>query len=377
MSEAHAGQKHERAEQVAQEDNPHTKKVKTDKETKEQKKHTVFTESAPWVSSNVVSPSQYIADFLKATPALSIIPDRGADKVLSVNADHHAAQAQSLMAKENILSCPVYDKELQAFVGFVDYLDLTSLVVGIVQHIMEEDFSSVESIALLDNDERHKLVIRAKEAYNQKKLFDIAGLSKLDPFKPIPKGATLYQAVQVLAEMGVHRVPIQNDEQKLEAILSQSAVVDFLFNNLDKFSTKTKLPIKSFVTPRTVHTVHEKAVAFEAFESMIKNKVTAVGVADDEGKLTGVISSTDLRMIGPHAHSIATLFHSAREFVEKAQDINKWTLLPVVTVALDETLGIAIEKMQDNFVHRVFVVEDDKPVGVISMKDVLLQFLKE
>jgi len=227
---------------------------------------------------------------------------------------------------------------------------------------------------------KSRIIHEAKRQFTAKTLFDISDLSKNDPFMPIIKSANLYQAIEILAKFGIHRVPITDDEQKIEAILSQSAVVKFLFDNLEKFSTKAKKSISEVLAARettTVLTITENTPAFEAFELMLKHRVSAVGVVDDAGILVGVMSGTDLRIIGAHASTLALLFHPVKELLEQSREMNAVLIVPVVKVTRSDTVGIAIENMEDNKVHRVFVVDDEsKPLCVLSMKDVLTEFLK-
>jgi len=111
---------------------------------------------------------------------------------------------------------------------------------------------------------------------------------------------------------------------------------------------------------------------------MLKNKVSAVGVVDEDGLLVGVVSGTDLRIIGPHASNFSLLLKPVRELVEQTRELNSVLLVPVVKVRETDTLGIVIEEMEDNCIHRVFVVDDEgKPLCVLSMKDVLLEFLTQ
>lgn len=330
-------------------------------------------------TKTVLSPSQYVPDFLKSQPALSIVPEDERGKIDVVYGNHVASEALALMSKNNILSVPIYDRELKAYVGFVDYLDLASLVVGIVQNLSQEYYPDV-AISSLQPEQKNKLAHGAKKQFSAKKLFDIADLSKNDPYIPILKSATLYQAIEALAKFGIHRVPIVDEEQKIDAIVSQSAVLDFLYSNLEKFATKAKKSVADMLSNRAdvteVLTMPESSPAFEAFELMLKNKVSAVGIVNEDGKLVGVISATDLRIIGPHCATLALLFDPVKDLLDQSRELNTAMLVRVVKATTSDTLGIVIESMQDNKVHRVFVVdEDDKPTCVLSMKDVLNEFL--
>jgi CBS domain-containing protein len=330
-------------------------------------------------TKTVLSPSQYVPDFLKSKTALSIIPEEDRGKIETIYANHVASEALSMLSKHNILSVPVYDRKLEAYMGFVDYLDLASLVVDIVHRLMKAYYPEA-TISTLQTEQKSRLVHDAKQQFNLKTLLDISDLSKNDPYMPILKSANLYQAIEILAKFGIHRVPIIDDEHKIDAILSQSAVLDFLYSNLDKFSNKAKKPVSELLSNRadatTVLTMPESAPAFEAFELMLKHRVSAVGIVDESGSLVGVISGTDLRIIGPHCTTLGLLLNPVRDLLDQSRELNTAMLVPVVKATFSDTLGIVIESMEDNKVHRVFVVnEDDKPVCVLSMKDVLNEFL--
>jgi len=325
-----------------------------------------------------LSPSEYISNYLRSIPALSIISKEQRGNVAVVKANHHANKALFTMLKEDVLSCPVYDDELEGYIGFVDYLDVVSLIVEIVRMLHQEHFGETP-LNQLNAEQQNMLVKLAQSDFLAKTLFDISGLSHCDQFIPIQKSANLLQAIEILSRFGYHRAPIIDDEgSEIIAILSQSDVVRFLYSNLDLFASKSKKEVKELigVNPKPVVCVDLNAMVFEAFELMIKNKISAVAITNERGQVVGVISATDVRRIGIHAHTLGVIFDSVAIFLEQIKDLNQCTLPEVVKVSTSDTLGIAITKMDDNQVHRVLVTDqDNKPISVLSMRDVLMVFL--
>ena len=52
-------------------------------------------------------------------------------------------------------------------------------------------------------------------------------------------------------------------------------------------------------------------------------------------------------------------------------------VVPVVTVGLNDTLGVVIERLVDNSIHRVYIADTDGVlIGMISIRDVLQAFLR-
>jgi len=122
-------------------------------------------------------------------------------------------------------------------------------------------------------------------------------------------------------------------------------------------------------------------LAISAFRKIKEERVTGVAVVNHARQIVGVISASDLRMIGPDASNIMLLYMNCDEFIKHAQATNMNIVQRVVSVTPVDTMGTVIEKMVDNDIHRVFVVrthhgmEQEVVVGVISLRDVLVEFI--
>ncbi len=98
--------------------------------------------------------------------------------------------------------------------------------------------------------------------------------------------------------------------------------------------------------------------------AMAKENIGAVVVVDDQGYLEGLISQTDL--VRAEA--------SNREFT-KLPDILPEHIMTrnVITTTPDELLALAVDKLIENRIHRLVVVEQDNghkvPVGILTVTD--------
>ena len=91
---------------------------------------------------------------------------------------------------------------------------------------------------------------------------------------------------------------------------------------------------------------------------------TGLGVAvlvDKKGKLTGIITDGDLR------RNINDLLTSS--------PIDVATLNPI-TVKPTDLLSVALEKMEKHKIYAVIVIEDDQPIGLLRMHDILRSGIK-
>ena len=91
---------------------------------------------------------------------------------------------------------------------------------------------------------------------------------------------------------------------------------------------------------------------------------TGLGVAvlvDKKGKLTGIITDGDLR------RNINDLLTSS--------PIDVATLRPV-TVKPTDLVSVALEKMEKHKIYAVIVIEEEKPIGLLRMHDILRSGIK-
>jgi arabinose-5-phosphate isomerase len=88
---------------------------------------------------------------------------------------------------------------------------------------------------------------------------------------------------------------------------------------------------------------------------MTEKRFGAVGVTDDEGRLAGVITDGDLRR-----HIDGLMGHAAGEVMTRSPK----------TIAPDALAGEAMALMQGR-ITVLFVVENERPVGVLHMHDLL------
>jgi CBS domain-containing protein len=121
----------------------------------------------------------------------------------------------------------------------------------------------------------------------------------------------------------------------------------------------------SDVMIKDVITVRESTPLKEVARLFSERKITGAPVVDEQGKLVGVISETDI--------------------IRKTTSIGAWSpsltgqimTKPVVTVAPTDTLQRVCELMFNRRIHRVVVAEESKIVGIITTMDILRSIASE
>lgn len=129
--------------------------------------------------------------------------------------------------------------------------------------------------------------------------------------------------------------------------------------------------------------IEEDRTLEEVAQKMLSSKVGGLPVVDAEGKIVGMVTESDFSAKEhaiPFSRQYAPqLFGEwmSKEGVDKAYKAARSILVkevmssPAITIDEDETVAEAVRKMLERSVHRVPVVKDDVPVGIISRHDLL------
>ena len=111
-------------------------------------------------------------------------------------------------------------------------------------------------------------------------------------------------------------------------------------------------------------TLTSQATTREVLELLERRGISAAPIVD-EGRLVGIVSTTDL---------VRELAHPAAEgAVQNAADYMR---RPVLTATPDEALEVAARRMVRSRVHRLVVVDGDAVLGVLSVRDVLSEVVR-
>lgn len=128
-----------------------------------------------------------------------------------------------------------------------------------------------------------------------------------------------------------------------------------------------QMPVEIYMsTP--VHTVRRDDDLREAQRLLDGLSVTSLAVVDGDGELAGVISRTDLIRVGRRQ---AGSRGRAALLTLPEMRVSRRMTSEVVKVASEEPLSAAAKQMVKGRLHRVFVEENGKLVGVLSTKDVM------
>jgi len=275
------------------------------------------------------------------------------------------------MVQRNVLSMPVLTQEGK-YHGFFDMLDVVRQVTTL--------FTDIAAAQLVDVQR----LFETEARFSQTEVHQAMRwpLTKKNPYHPILRGFSLFAAWELLALAGVHRVPVVDSDDQIVDIITQSMLIDFLWQNLEAIGTAAKSPVSDITsTFQQVVTISSQSKAIIGFQTMLQHVVSGLAVVDESGRLVDNLSLRDLKGIRPDVQIFWRLWTPISEFKDKVREefpSHKIPTKPVVAIESDPISSI-LEKMATQHLHRVFVVdslESMKPMRVITQTDILRAVLQ-
>jgi CBS domain-containing protein len=112
-------------------------------------------------------------------------------------------------------------------------------------------------------------------------------------------------------------------------------------------------------------TVKPQTTLGEALQAMMGPSVGALLVVDDHNKLVGILTERDLltKVVGSHSDY-------------RSLPVQQFMTADPEAVAVTDTLAFALHKMDIGSYRHLPVVRDGRPIGVISVRDMLRHITK-
>jgi len=264
------------------------------------------------------------------------------------------------LIKHNFLSVPVLQKTGRKWYGFIDMADIVAYIVDL--------FGANK----LQTTQDYWALFEKEESLRNKTVNDVARypLNRRNPFHPVKTGYSLFYVIEALArERDLHRVPVIDDERQLLNLITQSQIVRFLYENLERMGDMIKRPVRLMDhVIKDVVMISESQPAIEAFSKMTHENVSGVAVVDETSKLTGSLSLRDLKAIAPDATLFWRLYQPTREFIARLKsEHGESRPRSMQFCGMNDTLELIITKLAEHKIHRLFIVDDlRKPIGVIA-----------
>jgi len=278
-------------------------------------------------------------------------------RVITLQATDTIEKAVKVLGDNKILGAPVVGKDGKV----IDIIDM-SHIVGHICRASPTPYS-------LARDELGSLKIagRAIALVTLQHMLDQT--DGRDPLVEVFDDQTLATVAELLGK-GLHRTVIFSKETKQPvAIVSQSDICRWLAVHLNgaKFEKVAKRTLKDygFAAGDGLVTITEKQNVLYALNLLEKNKVGAVAVVDAQGHLTGNFSASDLR--GLYQENFPGLLREIGEYLDEFSPKSRSPRAILATSTLLE----AVQEISQSKLHRLWIIDDFKPIGVITLTDVM------
>jgi len=301
-----------------------------------------------------------MANILNTSTVGDIIFDK--NELIEVTTDMKVEDAAELMKNRDIIAVPVFDQNINAYVGILDIFEVMRFTtVGFFEqdvfkddHFTEFEYS-LESVGDL-----------IKKSQNSRR---IHVFESSDP---------IIMAIRQLSSTKYHALVKIFDEKtfkKSYRLLTRYDLVHFINKHSDKLARILDQRINEIglVNPlgSTVVSVSTKDKTSDGFLKMFYNNIHAVAVVDELGVLVGNLSSSDLR--GLSRENIDNIKLPPLEFLNSMQG-----LFHPVTCKPESHLNEVINKSISAKVHRIWVTDSgEKPLGVVTFTDILKCFVED
>ncbi|KAL1922508.1 uncharacterized protein VTP21DRAFT_10047 [Calcarisporiella thermophila] len=259
-------------------------------------------------------------------------------------------QALSTMSINNITCLPIYshdhNKGVQAIITLLDILDYILRYASVENHAVTLEAKKlsdpIENVTRLDAD---------AESY---RMYYIEGWEKMEV------------SIKAFAS-GYHHVLV-NDSTPW--ILSQSDIIRYIYSHPE--SIPNEICVKSLSDyEKTLVTARDDMTAIEVLRKMSDAKLSSLPIINSENEIAANMSLSDLR--GITLQGIQRLGLPAIDYLK----IHGWRRIEnrksTDPVALPKS-GVIIDSIQLMArlkVHRVWVLIERKPIGVVSITDVM------
>jgi acetoin utilization protein AcuB len=130
----------------------------------------------------------------------------------------------------------------------------------------------------------------------------------------------------------------------------------------------TPLLVRDYMST-TVNTLNDDARLLDAALLMRRTGRRHIPIVSSEGKIVGLLTDRDLRLLTPSALTPVSLEEQNKIFAETP--ISSAMTKTPITVLPDTTMQHALSLMQSRRIQCVLVEEKDKLCGILTVSDVL------
>jgi len=308
----------------------------------------------------------------------SIVTRQQPFQLITVESQSSIQEALEVLRKNGISSAPVL-----AGGNAVGYIDVLDVLFWVSARATAEQ----PSTALLEG-------IRTSL---QRPVSEIVNYSGVDRWISVSMDTPVLEAARLLAQPHVHRLAIidPSDQTKPLGVLTQSRLVQEIKAQEKKFDHLLHRKVIEVFPPKHVEWIRKDQYVIDALKIIREKVVSGVAVVDENGKLLGNISASDLKraLAVSVENFLVGLFSGLEGFMASMtpktyHELPGGTeyLLPLwrpVFIGFEDFAHKALDLLSQHehtggqHIHRVYVTDEaHRPLRVISLRDLIDYFVQ-
>ncbi|ADQ66414.1 transcriptional regulator [Halogeometricum borinquense DSM 11551] len=244
--------------------------------------------------------------------------------------------------------------------------------LGKVRSIFERENSRG---VIVTNDGEYAGVIGEKQLVRSRMEDDTKASAVMKSAPKIDRHEDVREAARMLVE-GDTRIAPAYEGEKLYGIITGNDILEAVLDNLDAISVED-------ILTKDVVTIGEKSHVGQAINRLRENGISRLPVTDEDGKLTGVLTTHDIIEFSVR-NADRQGRGDRRGDLDRMLDLPVYDLMssPVITATPGEKIDTVVSRMFDNDIEGVVVTptdSDTEVLGILTKTDVLraLTFTEE
>ncbi|ORY51492.1 hypothetical protein BCR33DRAFT_712534 [Rhizoclosmatium globosum] len=297
-----------------------------------------------------------VADRLRATSCYSMIPV--SSKLVVFETRMKVRHALTVLVQHGVQSAPLWDATTQQFVGMFTVTDFINLLLHYFYNSsLEEAMQDLEG-----------LTIRSLKALQSKSGVDVPTIS-LHPLQ------SLHEASRILLENHLYRLPLVDDTQNVEVIVSvvtEFKILRYIAENCQDIPlAKKTLRELGLGTYKNLKTAGPDTPLITVLNMFVNDKISAVPIQDENGLFIDIYEKYDILLLTKEGSSTDLSIPLSQALAGRSTEF-----AGIHTCSLDENIGNILDTIRRMTVHRFIVLEDDRCKGILSLSDILRCLLK-
>jgi len=299
------------------------------------------------------------AKFMKAHKCYDLIPT--SSKLVVFDTQLNVKKAFFALVYNGVRAAPLWDTNKQDFVGMLTITDFIKILQKYYKTPLTEDDSNTAHVVRMDELEDHK-INTWREVLHDYSL----------PLIAIDPDASLFEAIQMLLDNKVHRLPVIDPVTgNALYILTHKRILRFLYLYIydlpsPQFMQRSieELNIGSY---NNVATATVDTPLYIALNTFLDRRISALPVLDKSGKLVDIYAKFDTINLAAEK-----TYNNLDITIGEAMKHRRDGFEGVRTCKKTESLASVMERIVRAEVHRLVIVnEEDEVHGVVSLSDIL------